>query len=71
MQQAKGNQGILATYDNIYGGLQKKVLPVKHFAQLEQEREELSVREAASSPAVAVITGPRPYRSGITLVHMG
>ena len=24
MQQAKGNQGILATYSNIYGGLQKK-----------------------------------------------
>ena len=53
------NQGRDMQYTDIHGALLKQVPIVKLYAQLEQEREELAVREASSS-LVADITGHRP-----------
>ena len=63
------NQGTLVEYSDIYGGLIKQVEIVKLYAKLEQEREELSNREAPSSP-VAVITGPWSLGRDIAYVQM-
>ena len=53
------NQGTTLKYSDIYGDISEQTIIVKLFAQLEQEREELTAREAPGSP-VAAITGPRP-----------
>jgi hypothetical protein len=51
------NQQTQVKYSDIYGDIHKQVQIVKLFSKLEEEREELTQREAASTP-VAEITGP-------------
>ena len=51
------NKQTQVQYSDIYGNLQKQVQIVKLYSKLEEEREELTQREAASTP-VAEITGP-------------
>ena len=53
------NQGTTLKYSDIYGDLSEQTTIVKFFAQLQEEREELTARNAPGSP-VAVFTGPRP-----------
>ena len=51
------NKQTQVQYSDLYGNLEKQVSIVKLFSKLEEEREELTQREAASTP-VAEITGP-------------